>query len=267
MDHGTGPPVTWVKLDDAMPHHPKVMAAGPQAFALDVAAIAYSNRYLTDGFIGDEQLPAVLPCLSQPKRHATKLADVGRWQRDDERGGWHIHDVHEYQPTAKEQREVSKKRAEAGKRGGSKSGASRRANAKQVASLGVEANANPGPVPVPLATDVARKPSSSADADRDEIDRQFDDEFWPIYPPRNGKKLGRRAALVEWRRLSDAERDRAVVGARHLAASEQMPKDAERFLRRGKGGERPFDDWQEPAARDGPKQLHNVSEITTGGRF
>lgn len=95
--------MAWVRLDDAMPHHPKVMAAGAEAFALDVAGIAYSNRFGTDGFIGDDMLPAVLPCLRSPRKAATRLCMVSRWFRDDERGGWLIHDVADYQPSAAEQ--------------------------------------------------------------------------------------------------------------------------------------------------------------------
>lgn len=95
--------MAWAKLDDAMPHHPKVMMAGPQAFALDVAAICYSNRFGCDGLITDELLPAVLPCLSSPRRHARRLEQAGRWERDDDRGGWWIHDIDDYQPTAADQ--------------------------------------------------------------------------------------------------------------------------------------------------------------------
>lgn len=75
------------------------------------------------------------------------------------------------------------------------------------------------------------------------------EHFWSIYPARNGKKRGRGNALIEWRKLSIEQRRRAYVGARNLAASDEMPKDAERFLRRSKGGKGdfPFDDWQEPA--------------------
>lgn len=135
--------MAWVKLDDAMPQHPKVMAAGVQAFALDVAGICYSNKHATDGFIADYALPAVLPSLASPKRWANKLVEVGRWYRVE--GGYEIHDVQDYQPTAAQQKELSKKRAEAGRRGGTKSGASRRSNreatAKQVAST------EPNPVP------------------------------------------------------------------------------------------------------------------------
>lgn len=96
--------MAWVKLDDGMPHHPKSVAAGPQAFALDVAAICYSNRFDLDGFIADAMLPAVLPTLKQPRRYAQRLEDVGRWHRDDERAGWQIHDIDEYQPSAEAQK-------------------------------------------------------------------------------------------------------------------------------------------------------------------
>jgi hypothetical protein len=45
------------------------------------------------------------------------------------------------------------------------------------------------------------------------------------------------------------QRRRAFIGARHLAASDELPPDAERFLRRPKGGrgDFPFEDWQTPA--------------------
>lgn len=41
----------WVRIDDGMPQHPKVAAAGPLAFALQIAGLCYCNRNLTDGFI------------------------------------------------------------------------------------------------------------------------------------------------------------------------------------------------------------------------
>lgn len=115
--------MAWVKLDDAMPHHPKVMAAGPQAFALDVAGICYSNKHATDGFIPKASLAAVCPSLSNPNRWAAVLVDVGRWHEVD--GGWRVHDIDDFQPTAAEQKEVSKKRAAAGRKGGLRSGEAR----------------------------------------------------------------------------------------------------------------------------------------------
>ena len=97
----------WVKIDDAMPHHPKLVAAGPQAFALDVAGICYASRYDTGGFIADRALTAILPSLSQPKRHARDLCEMGRWVRNEERGGYDIHDYDDYQFTKEERADMA----------------------------------------------------------------------------------------------------------------------------------------------------------------
>jgi hypothetical protein len=140
--------VAWVRLDDAMPHHPKVMAAGPQGFALDVAGICYSNKHATDGFIPDYALPAVCPSLSSSRKWAGRLVEVGRWVRVD--GGWQIHDIGDFQPSAVDQKDLSKKRAEAGRRGGLRSGSSRReASPKQVALT------DPNPVPSRPVRDIS----------------------------------------------------------------------------------------------------------------
>lgn len=80
------------------------------------------------------------------------------------------------------------------------------------------------------------------------------EKFWQVYPARNGKKIGKSNALIEWRKLTLDERRRAYRGAKNLAASDTLPKDAERFLRRAKGGrgDFPFDDWQD-ASVTGPE--------------
>lgn len=79
----------------------------------------------------------------------------------------------------------------------------------------------------------------------DPVEESFE-EFWKAYPARNGRKVGKKNALIEWRKLTGEQRRRALVGAKNLAASDTFPKDAERFLRRAKGGrgDWPFDDWQ-----------------------
>lgn len=151
--------MAWVKLDDSMPLNPKVLAAGVDGFALDVAAIAYSSRFRTDGFIADHALPALFPPLRNPGRVADRLVEVGRWNRVE--GGWMIHDFLEYQPSATDQAELSRKRADAGKRGGKASGRTRRTNSEATAKQKVEAkpkqvastDSNPVPSrPVPTRT-------------------------------------------------------------------------------------------------------------------
>lgn len=46
--------MTWVKLDDGFPDHPKVLRLSDAAFRLHVSALCYSGRYLTDGVIAKE---------------------------------------------------------------------------------------------------------------------------------------------------------------------------------------------------------------------
>lgn len=108
--------MAWVKLDDSMPMHPKLLAAGVTGFALDVAGLAYCNRYQTDGFIPAGSLNAVLPSLKNASKVAGKLVEVGRWEKVE--GGWVIHDYLTYQPSKAHVRDVSEKRAAAGKLGG-----------------------------------------------------------------------------------------------------------------------------------------------------
>jgi len=86
--------MTWVRIDDGFPGHPKVLKAGGDAAWLHVCALAYCNHYLTDGFIPT----AMLSRLSDRKRPtalAARLVEVGLWE--EAQTGWQIHDFLEYQ--------------------------------------------------------------------------------------------------------------------------------------------------------------------------
>jgi hypothetical protein len=71
---------------------------------LDVAGICYSADHASDGFVPEVALPTLLAFATrrQHEQAAAKLVAVGRWQRDDDRGGWWIHDFLEYNPSAAE---------------------------------------------------------------------------------------------------------------------------------------------------------------------
>lgn len=119
--------MTWVRIDEGFPEHPKVLSAGGDAGWLHVCAISYCNRQLTDGFIPH----AVLSRLSDRKRPgmlAAKLVEVGLWETTD--GGWTIHDYLLYQPTRSETEATRERtysvKAEAGRLGGLASGVARR---------------------------------------------------------------------------------------------------------------------------------------------
>lgn len=119
--------MTWVRLDDTFPEHPKVLAAGGDAAWLHICAIAYCNRNLTDGFVPTSALKRLSDART-PTRLAGALVDVNLWEECD--GGWLIHDYHMYQPTRAEvlaeQQVRHDAKVKAGQLGGLASGIARR---------------------------------------------------------------------------------------------------------------------------------------------
>jgi hypothetical protein len=122
--------VTWFKVDDGFPSHPKVLAI-PKAKRARVLGVwlmcgTWSARHLTDGFI-----PAtVLAELGGTRADAQLLVDAkshpggpGLWTAVD--GGWQFHDWSPIQPTRAEIEELKRVRAEAGAKGGKASGKAR----------------------------------------------------------------------------------------------------------------------------------------------
>jgi hypothetical protein len=99
--------VAWVKLENSMPEHPKVLAAGPLAAWLHVCGLAYCDRNLTDGFISDRVLPR-LADISKPKACANALVTAGLWREVE--GGYAIHDYLTHQ-RSKAQVEAEKQAA------------------------------------------------------------------------------------------------------------------------------------------------------------
>ncbi len=78
------------------------------------------------------------------------------------------------------------------------------------------------------------------------------DKFWPVYPQRNAKKVGKGVCEKIWARLSLEDRRAAYRGARNYAKAVAdgltLAKDPERWLRG-----RCWVDWQEPAVRRTPE--------------
>lgn len=126
--------MTWVRLDDGFPDHPKVLKAGPLAGWLHVCGLAYANRHLTDGFVPTEAVPSLAHfegvCVERPQgllssirspvgpnELAQTLVDVGLWEPI--LGGFRIHDYLEYNPSRREvlsAREAESQRRRAGGR-------------------------------------------------------------------------------------------------------------------------------------------------------
>lgn len=85
--------MTWLKLDDGYPDHPKIQRLGDdydRGVSLDLQAMCYAARNLTDGFIPRRVFAHQLETID-------RLVEVGRWEVVD--GGYLIHDFLEYNPS------------------------------------------------------------------------------------------------------------------------------------------------------------------------
>jgi len=136
----------WVKLDDKFPDHPKVVAAGPMAGWLYICGLAYANRMLTDGFIPTAQVRRLVD-IRGTQALADRLVEVGLWHQME--GGYQIHDYLEYQPSKDAAEDISRARAEAGRKGGKQKASKLLERGLTDASSKPLAKSKPVPVPVP----------------------------------------------------------------------------------------------------------------------
>lgn len=109
----------------------------------------------------------------------------------------------------------------------------------------LEPEVEPETAPPALAL-VAELPSAT-----DVATERFEEHFWPTYPKRNGKRLGKARSLELWLRMTVEDQRAAVMNARNYAAAcatgLTMAKDPERWLQR-----RCWDEWKTPATPDRP---------------
>lgn len=95
--------MTWVKIDDGFYQHPKLVRAGPVGMALQIAALCYCNRNLTDGYLPEEAVPLL---IAGGMEVVPKMLELGLW--GEVVGGYRVHDYLEYQPS-REQVEAARK--------------------------------------------------------------------------------------------------------------------------------------------------------------
>jgi hypothetical protein len=84
--------MTWIRIDDTLPDHPKLIGLPDSAFRLYITILCYSSRYLTDGFIPSP--------VADRLGHAGTFGELnvaGLIQPLD--GGWQISNYSEYQST------------------------------------------------------------------------------------------------------------------------------------------------------------------------
>lgn len=153
---------TYIRLNDALPEHRKIVAAGGDAAWLHICGLAYCSRNLSDGRVPKGLVPR-LSDRKQPLKLAAKLTEVNLWhaaghdckrcpQPDPDE--FVIHDYLRHQRSAEHVEAIKKKRAEAGRAGGQQKAAnaahSAEADGKQGSSNlldgcqdGAEANETP----------------------------------------------------------------------------------------------------------------------------
>jgi hypothetical protein len=105
--------VTWVRLDDGFPTHPKVIGLTDGAFRAHVSGLCYAGQHLTDGFV---------PGGYVKDKAALELVERRLWSIDDQRLGYIIHDFLDWNPSrdkvTTERRKAVERRAKGGQRSG-----------------------------------------------------------------------------------------------------------------------------------------------------
>ena len=144
--------MAWVRLDDGFYQHPKIVQAGAVAAAVQVAALCYCNRNLTDGFVPSAAVPLL---VNLDGTGATwpdvigALVGVGLWV-EARHGGYLIHDYEKYQWTRFRIDAAQEKKRAAGQAGGR---ASAEARARANGEAPAQAESNPIPIPIPVDDD------------------------------------------------------------------------------------------------------------------
>lgn len=94
--------MTWVRIDDGAPLHPKLLDAGPEAAWLWLAGLAHCNRCHTNGRISERHLPSLFPDGTWSRKDLARLADrlvsVRLWHREED--GYRVHDYEDFQSEA-----------------------------------------------------------------------------------------------------------------------------------------------------------------------
>lgn len=160
--------MTWFKVDDKLAFHRKALAAGNAAMGAWVRMGSHAAAQLSDGFLSDSEVKLI----GSPKEVAALLR-VGFLEVAEH--GYLLHDFLDYNPSADAVLAKQDVRRQAGRRGGEKSGESRRskpesppapigeANREAIASPVASTESNPRPVPArPVPEDPPNPPGGGA---------------------------------------------------------------------------------------------------------
>jgi hypothetical protein len=82
--------MSWVRLDDNFPNHPKIVGLSDQAFRLYISGLCYASHYLTDGLIIEPAMRRL-----DGADGVNELVEAGLWLKVQK--GWQIASYGEYQ--------------------------------------------------------------------------------------------------------------------------------------------------------------------------
>lgn len=105
--------MTWVKVDDKFPDHPKAVSLSDGAVACWLRGLCYSSRHELDG-----DLPTGALRLLGTTKTAGELVAAGLWEATDV--GWTIHDYTVHQRTREEIDEMRATKVAASSKGNHK---------------------------------------------------------------------------------------------------------------------------------------------------
>lgn len=227
--------MTWFRVDDGFPQHPKVLAIPRKdratAVGLWTLAGGWCSAQLTDGHLASHMIDE----LGASRRIASLLVQVGLWEAVE--GGYRFHDWADWNPTRAQviaDREATRDRVRKFR--------DRKRNAvtpPEVTAGVTRYNGVSNGPPVPTRPDPTPKesPSDSLPLDlpaegrpRPAPDRF--DEFWKAYPKKSGKEDARRAWVKAIRR-ADPELIIAAVKSYPFTPDKQFVKLPATWLRAG----------------------------------
>lgn len=268
--------MAWVRIDDGFVEHPKIARVGMIGAWLQLQALCYCNRNLTDGFVPTaiaesflargtirlEESGVQWTVGEHSGMQGLDLADVA-WPAkmveariwEEVPGGYQVHDFSQYQPTR--DRVLAERARWKARQGTHRSrGVSRWVSRRDAR----ECHASPVPVPVPGEDilSVASQPQGAGSAPP--LTTLGFDHFWATYP----KKRHKPAAIRAWKGVDGARYLEAILGGVETwkasdAWRRGFVEDPSTFLR-----QRQWED--EPAAPQSvdPRTADNMSEIKRG---
>ena len=182
--------MTWVRIDDGFPNHPKIIGLSDGAFRLYITALCYSNAYLTDGIIPIKTVKKL-----SNSRHISALVAANLWEISEDEIT--ILGYDEYQFT-KERVESERKSARARME---KHRLLRRTNGEPT-----QPHTHPIPIPIPIP---------NIDLHTFPLEMTSFEEFWKLYPRKQAKGAARTAYM---KALKKADHETIMAGVRRFAS-------------------------------------------------